>query len=408
MSLTAPVMHRPIEAPCAAPREWLSVASHLDPKYGGIAAMLPELCAVLQAGGQNTARLLGLCDDLERTHVPDFIRDSTSTLPASRWGSLFDSTWRQKLAKRLATADVIHIHGLWEEHCVSAARASRALRIPYVLSAHGMLDQWALGNKRAKKAVYAALIEKTNIQKAACLHALTRAEAEDYRRFGATNPIAIIPNGVRVPEGITSSRFLQEFPHLRDQRIVLFLGRIHYKKGLDLLVDSWRQVTREIPGAHLVLAGPDFENTRIKVERQVHELGLSDRVTFTGMLSGPLKWSALAASELFVLPSYSEGFSMSVLEAMAMAKPVLVTRQCNVPEVSTHGAGWTIEPEQAALTNALFEALQCSRERYREMGRNGLTLVKNQFSWDTVGRQMLGVYEWILGGSYPPGVTLFH
>lgn len=388
-------------------REWLHVTSHLDPKFGGIAAVVPELCAALSTQGTGTAALLGVCCEAETAQVPEPTRGVTRTLPCSRWGWLLPAVSRDRFTAPLAGADVVHIHGLWEEHGVSAARAARALNTPYVISAHGMLDPWALRNKRLKKAVYARLIENQNLNGAACLHALTVTEADDYRRFGARSPVAVIPNGVRVPLGVTADEFEAQFPELQDRRLVLYLGRIHYKKGLELLVRSWQRIAEQVPDAHLVLAGPDFENTRASVEREIAALGIGHRVTFTGMLSGSMKWSALAACELFVLPSYSEGLSMSVLEALGMAKPVVITRQCNVPQVAEYGCGWTIEPEAAALRDALVDALNSSSRRLQEMGRNGQLLVEQRFSWESVGARMRSVYEWILGGSQPEDVSLY-
>jgi glycosyltransferase involved in cell wall biosynthesis len=400
----------------AAPRSqtWIHVASHLDPRFGGVAKILPELCAAVSGTGECNAPLVGFCDPAElksmaapgRVHVECVSPAGLTGRLAESFGVTAGPLAAGPLSERLRQADGVHIHGLWEQHCVSAVRAARAARKPYVLSAHGMLEPWALRNKRWKKIVYSWLVERSNVSGAACLHALTRAEAENYRSYGAKNPIAVIPNGVHVPGDATAAAFLAQYPALGQKRCVLFLGRIHYKKGLNLLVQAWKQVAARDGDAHLVLAGPDFENTQASVERTVAELGLAGRVTFTGMLSGDLKWSAIQASEIFVLPSYSEGFSVSVLEAMGMGKPVVVTRQCNVPEVSLHGCGWVIEPDAGQLASSLLEYLRMPGARVRTLGANGRSLVEGSYNWTVIGAQMRAVYEWVPGGPVPGSVEL--
>jgi glycosyltransferase involved in cell wall biosynthesis len=275
-----------------------------------------------------------------------------------------------------------------------------------MISAHGMLQPWALRNKRWKKAVYGAILERSNLQRATCLHALTPTEAQEYRAYGLNNPIAVIPNGVNIPESIYPDVFLNQFPHLRGKRLLLFLSRIHYKKGLDVLCKAWTSVAKKWPDAHLVLAGPDFENTQSSMEAFVAAAKLQDRVTFTGMLQDRLKWSALQAAECFVLPSYSEGLSVSVLEALGVGIPVIVSRQCNLPEVQECGCGWVIEPNSQDLAVALNDCLNSSKAAVYQMSVRGRTLIREKFSWEVVGRQMSELYTWMEGGSVPCNVTL--
>jgi glycosyltransferase involved in cell wall biosynthesis len=271
------------------------------------------------------------------------------------------------------------------------------------VSAHGMLDRWALQQKRFKKALYAALMEIGNLQRAVCLRALTRSEADDYRRIGLTNPIAIVPNGVDVPKGISADPFWKAHPDLAGRRIVLFLGRLHPKKGLHLLLEAWSKIACSASDLHLVIAGPDSDNTQASLERMIDDLGLRHRVTLAGMLTGTHKWSALAAADLFVLPSYSEGFSVAILEALAMGVPVIASQACHIPEVSEYECGWVIEPARVPLERALDEFLHISPV---QMGMRGQLLIEKRFGWSVVGRQMAEVYDWALGGSKPTNVEV--
>ncbi len=347
------------------------VIASLDPANGGPSVCVPELVRALTSIGRYQAAVLD-------------IHGAGASLA--------------RFVSAAARADVLHVHGLWQLHSLAAALTARRARKPLIVSAHGMLERWALNNKRWKKHIYAAMVEGRNLRSACCLHALSRAELEDYRRFGLSNPVAVIPNGVHPPPPADAGPFHAAFPALAGKRLVLFLGRIHYKKGLDLLCRAWREA---LPEAHLVIAGSDSENTEASVRALAAELGIASAITFTGPLYGPLKWSALAAASLFVLPSRSEGCSVAVLEAMSAGLPVLITTACNFPDAAANGCGWAVEPDPQALARALTQALSLPPELLRGMGSNGRALVAIRYSWTAIASQMAAVYDWTLGGPAP-------
>ena len=208
---------------------WISVVSHLDPRYGGLSSVVPQLGSRIATDHHFEMELAAFCTKGEL-----YVSDRTTPVtewPTSRVHWLRNRSLRHRFNEFVRAADGVHIHGLWEQSTAVAASTARALRKPYILSAHGMLESWALQNKRLKKQVYAALLERANVNGAACLHALTEAEARDYRRFGATGPVAVIPNGVTIPASLSPNPFLAQFPSLSGKRILLFLGSIHFKKG---------------------------------------------------------------------------------------------------------------------------------------------------------------------------------
>jgi glycosyltransferase involved in cell wall biosynthesis len=383
------------------PSYWVNVLSHLDPKYGGISTVVPQLGFAMAADGSTRIKLAAFCLPDENYELQGQGRLETTYWPVSRVAWMKQSDLRRRFDNTLRGAEGIHIHGLWEQSTNAAARASRRLRKPYVLSAHGMLEPWALANKGWKKQVYAKLIESRNIDGATCLHALTQAEAQNYRDFGSRAPIVIIPNGVEIPTSVSPELFLSSYPFLRGKRIVLFFGRIHFKKGLDLLVNSWADLAAKWPNAHLVIAGPDSENTRPTIERLVQERSLVDRILFTGMVRRQMKWSCLSAAECFVLPSYSEGLSTSVLEAMGVGLPVIITRYCNLPEVTTVNSGWEIEANQENLSEAILRMLENSTEQNQAIGERGKRLVRERYNWQTVARRMDEIYRWAVTGERP-------
>ncbi len=390
------------------PMRWVQVVSHLDPRYGGLSAAVPALGWSLSEGlGAEPVdiSLAAFCAPGEQYRPAGFAAEQVSYWPASRGAWLRDKVGghalRQRFTEQIRQADGVHLHGLWEESTAVAARTARRLGRPYVLSAHGMLEPWALAQRRVRKLLYGMFVERGNVAGASCLHALTRAEAEQFVRFGARSPIAIVPNAVECPLDADPGLFLEEYPGLRRKRLVLFLARLHSKKGLDLLLQAWAALAPRHPDAHLVLAGPDSDGSEARLRAMVTASGLEQSVSFPGMLRGERKWSALAAAEVFVLPSFSEGLSVGVLEAMGMGLPVVITRACNMPEVALHEAGRVIEPDLAQLRDALGAMLRADPAANRKMGRRGARLVKRKYTWPVVSRQMAEVYAWALGGPMP-------
>ncbi len=385
---------------------WLSVVTHLDPRYGGLSSVVPQLSSIIQEKHHVSMSMAAFCAPGELYSPANFAEILLTEWPAGRGIWLRNRGLNQRFQHLLDSTDGVHVHGLWEQSTLMACRGAQSRQVPYIVSAHGMLDPWALRNKRLKKVLYSALIERANLAKASCLHALTSAEADDYRRFGCTSPIAVIPNGVRVPEQVSSRKFLSQHPALQGKRIVLFLGRIHFKKGLDLLIRAWREIIVRWPDAHLVLAGPDFEGTRAQISKLVEEHGLDNHVLFTGMLRDDLKWSALAAAECFVLPSYSEGLSISVLEAMGVGLPVIVSDHCNLPEISDLDAGWVIPATVTSLQNALRAVFANSPQDNAAIGQRGRDFVSRRYNWSKVASQIVEVYRWVQGGPMPTAVDL--
>ncbi len=384
---------------------WTGVLSHLDPRFGGLSTAVPELSRQIALQSGCTMHLAAFCAPGEQ-----YSREATSALqltewPLSRKRWLLEPGLRQSFSALIAKSNGVHIHGLWEQSTLASAQAAHRQRLPYVVSAHGMLEPWALQQKAFKKQVYAALIERRILERATCLHALTAAEAQDYRRFGCTAPIAVIPNGVTVPESLSPDLFLREFPALAGKRVILFLSRLHKKKGLDLLLASWPQTSAQFPEARLVLAGPDADNVRAQLEGSLANSNLAGSVLLPGMLRDEMKWSALVAAEGYVLPSFSEGLSMSVLEAMGVGLPVIISRHCNLPEVEVLGAGAVIPAEVTPLTESLLQLLRRSPEENAAIGQRGRDHVLRHFSWASVASAMTEVYRWATAGGPAPATV---
>lgn len=382
----------------------LEVVPNLDPRFGGLASSVPDYCQAMSIFGRYSVSLAAFCrpDEAPPAEMPFRIE----RFPLGRTAWLRNPSWVRSFEQHVREADTVHVHGLWTEHCLLGSGLARRARKPYVISAHGMLDAWALRQKAWKKRIYSLLFERRNLARAQCLRALTRSEAEDYRRFGSGSPIVVLPNGVNYPASPSAKTFLQRFPETAGKRLILFLSRLHRKKGLDLLCQAWPAVSRAHSDAHLVIAGPDSDDTRSRVEAMLRDLGVGNSVTMAGMLKGEMKWSALAAASIFVLPSYSEGFSIAVLEALAARRPVVITRQCNFPEIEEKGAGVQIDPDKDQLADALISLLSLPSHSIASMGQIGRALVDERFNWKVIARHASEVYDWIRGGPLPRSVEV--
>jgi glycosyltransferase involved in cell wall biosynthesis len=307
--------------------------------------------------------------------------------------------------------DLIHNHGLWMFQNLYARQSAVENKLPLVISPRGMLESWSLKRSRMKKLLAWHLYEKKKLTNATLFHVTSTVEIQSLRSLGFKQPIALINNGVDFPnldEQPSAAILNRLFPELENKRWLLFLSRVHPKKGLDNLLFAWQTLSLQFPDWHLLIAGPDLIGYQAKLESLTNKLGLQKRVSFTGMLEGIQKQSALANAELFVLPTHSENFGIAVAEALSYAVPVITTKKAPWQSLSTEKCGWWIEDDQQSLTLALAEAMQMSCSERKEMGQRGRALAENNFSWGQVAREMAAVYRWILAGGPPPDCVYFH
>lgn len=294
--------------------------------------------------------------------------------------------------------DLIHNHSLWMMPNVYSGRACRKGRCRLVVSPRGTLSAWALGRSALRKKIFWHLLQAPALREAACFHATAESEFEDIRRLGFRQPVCILPNGIDVPP-------LEETPK-GGRRQLLFLGRIHPKKGIDVLLRAWQAVEQRFPDWDLLIAGPDNGGYLRAMQALAAQLRL-ERVVFRDPLFGEEKLRAYRAASLFVLPTHSENFGMTVAEALAAGTPAIVTRGAPWAGLAEQGAGWWIEIGVAPLIACLEQALAASPQRLRDMGRVGHEWMKRGYSWYGIGGQFLATYRWLLdGGETPAWVRL--
>lgn len=287
----------------------------------------------------------------------------------------------------VAGADVVHGHGLYVGTNMLLGRQARRQKKMLVYHVHGFFEPYILQRARWKKRLVHLLFENANFRRIRLWRALTDCEAGQIRSCGIQAPIVVAPNGLdpgayTAPPGPVAAIETPLIPRLsKNSHRILFLGRIHPKKGLDLLLSAWARLGAQGRDWELVVAGPDEGGYLKSMRRLAQELHIEDRVLFTGSVTGLDKTRLLHSADLFVLPSYSEGFPMGLLEAMACQVPVVATRACNFPEAAVLGAGWECEAARESLVATLAGALAASESERAERGRRGRQLVETRYSW---------------------------
>ena len=316
---------------------------------------------------------------------------------AARFWAAYSKELSETLWNKIGSGvfELVHVHEPWHYAGFIAFRVARKHGVPYVLTPHGALKEWCLRQKAFKKRIYRMMIQDRILKFADAIHALTNEEMTSISKLGYKSSIFVAPNGIdpapfECPPD--TSAFLAAYPELVGKRVILYLGRLHPNKGLDVLARSYANLSHKCKDSALLVVGPNEKGTKKRMESILKTAPASGSTVFTGMLTGKDKLAALACADLFVLPSPSEGFSMAILEALAAGLPVVISKQCNFPEVSDHDAGFVIEPNDAAVTEAISTLLSDDQLRPR-MGQNGRNLVREKYTWDAIAASMAGLYQ---------------
>ena len=301
---------------------------------------------------------------------------------------------KSALAPHINTGDqiILHLHGLWSPILHRAVRLARKRGVPYVVSARGMLTEWALAHRSGRKKLAWWLYQRQDLQGAACLLASSPFEAQGIEELLPGRRVEVVPNGCApMPDTVDGTKVL---PITDDTRWALALGRLHRVKGYAELVDAWARVRPA--GWRLAIAGPDEGGYRSVLEQSIARHGLQRQVVLTGAADEPTKWQLLRQCELFLAPSHTENFGMAIAEALQAGRPVLTTRGTPWRELPERGCGWWVELSPEALDLALREATGSAPERLRDMGKRGQALIRECYSWDRVAARTLEIYRSVL------------
>ncbi len=323
-----------------------------------------------------------------------------------------DYGYRRGLPARISALaqehDVVIIHGTWQYHAFATWRALHGTDVPYFVYTHGMLDPWFKRTyplKHLKKWAYWPWADYRVLRDASAVLFTTEQERvlarQSFWLYEANE--VVVGYGTSAPPADAERQraaFLDCFPQLRGQRLLLFLSRIHPKKGVDLLIEAFAEVASADPRLHLVIAGPDQVSWQAALKQRAAEIGIAERLTWTGMLNGELKWGAFRAAELFCLPSHQENFGIVVAEALACGLPVAIAEPVNISnEVATAGAGLVHEDSVAGTTEALWHWLRLTAEEKEQMRSSAEQLFGKRFNFASVAKKLIPIFETVITNS---------
>ncbi|MBL0726187.1 glycosyltransferase [Piscinibacter sp. HJYY11] len=309
-------------------------------------------------------------------------------------------SWLRSHASRY---DAVVVHGLWQYHTLAVHRALAGGPVPYFVYPHGMLDPWFKRRyplKHLKKWLYWPWADYRTLRDAAAVF----FTAEEERRLAAESfwlyrvKPEVVGYGVTMEDASqlgNAGDFVQNWPETRGKHLMLFLARLHEKKGADLLIDAFAQVAADMPSLHLVMAGPEGQpGLRARLEARARTLGVSGRITWTGMLTGHDKWSALKAADVFVLPSHQENFGVAVVEALALGVPVLVSDKVNIwREVVTAGAGFAADDTVGGTAQLLRQWMGAPQDEREAMRLRAAACYAQHFDMTAAARRLVSAIE---------------
>ena len=378
----------------------LFVIPALGSVYGGPSQCVLDLAQALGRQGVELDIVATTANGATRLNVPTqtWIQEKFYRIQYFSYWNFIDYKFSWSLTRwlfqNISNYDLVHTHTIFCYPTLPAYWACQFYQIPYIMTPHGMLEPWALAYKSWKKTPYFKLIEKPALQRASAIQMLASTEANNIKQLGLKSPLVIIPNGIYQEDfqDLPSPEiFYQQFPETRHKRSIIFLGRIDPKKGLDLLAIAFGTVHAQFPETHLILAGPDNIGFSPTVKGYFSEVNCLEAVTFTGMLTGSLKYAALAAADIYVAPSYSEGFSVSVLEGLTSGLPCIITTGCNFPEAGIEKAALVVDINAKKITDALLWCL-VNPEEAKQIGDRARQFIFENYTWDKIANKMKKVY----------------
>lgn len=313
------------------------------------------------------------------------------------------SIFLTKVLKRtIPDFDLVYISAIWNYPTAATAYYCRKYKKPYIIAPRGVFYPYTFNKKVWKKWPYYKLITKRDLERAAAIHYTTQDEFEKGHSFLElkNKNVFIVPNGVDLSEFENlppKENLLNRYPELNGKKVILFLSRLDWKKGLDVLAKAYGIIATKRKDAHLLIVGDGLEGFKNKVKKWFQDEGVLDRITFTGMLTGKEKLEAFSASDIFTLPSHSESFGMAIVEAMACGLPVVISDTVGIfQEVEQSKAGLIVPGNDAIkLSEAIIKLLD-NEKLIKQMGENGRALSRKEFEFSEIADKMIKVFKIVL------------
>jgi glycosyltransferase involved in cell wall biosynthesis len=367
----------------------LSFVSSLDLSSGGPSRSVPMLVKGLAELGVDIT-LMTIRSENMNIHA---LEGTSAKLKV-----LSPSFSRKEIAKYLADErfELIQIQSVWEMPYHKVILEARKQNIPYIVTPRGMLEPWSLSQKKWKKKLAWWLYQRNDVQKSACVFTTAKMEAEHVSNLGITTCKAVIPNGIETDaypcktsvEGV--------------KKQVLFLSRVHVKKGIELLFEAWKRLHSDYVDWQLLVIGNGETEYIHSLENRAESLGLKDSIKILPPVFGEAKIKVYQESALFCLPSFSENFGMVIAEAMSCGTPVITTYNCPWEILNETDTGWCVDLSVDNLERALREAMEMDANALYDMGQRASKLIYDNFDYRSVTRKTLRLYEWLLNSGEKP------
>jgi glycosyltransferase involved in cell wall biosynthesis len=353
----------------------LHITNSIDKSSGGPSRSVPQTCIELAK--------LGISIELVTQGSADMVAIEESSHLTVQYRSIKELfIYGSRLSAK--DVDLIHLQHIWNPYIQVMAFWAFQKKIPYIITPRGMLEPWIMANNPWKKKIALFLYQKKAIQRAAHIHATAQMEADNIKELGFSNPISIIPNGIDLSE-------VKKGKEQYGSKKMVFLSRIHPKKGIELLLEAWRNTdTRDWT---LEIAGNGELDYIKTLTQSAQDL---ENVRFVGPQYGESKWNFLRSADVMVLPTYSENFGIVVAEALAVGVPVITTKGTPWKDLETYQCGWWIELSVSNLKRSLEEVMQTPEDQIKTMGANGQSLVKDKYDVKAVAKNMRSLYQKIL------------
>lgn len=369
--------------------------------YGGPPRSILGLCRALRQAGATVEVVTSTANGDGELPAAVAARKTFDDVPVTYVPRSFPKRYfraaelAETLDRQAADCDLVHLHGCWNAFGWAAARWCRRAGRPYVISPRGMLHSWSFRSGRVKKWASYQVMERPTLGRARFIHATSHHERDEIARLHLGVDVVVVPNGLEElgpsPAGERDA-FRTKCGFSRDAFVILFLGRLHQKKGIHTLLDAMRRVAVSRPDARLLIAGdgdPGFVASLTVFARDLVDAG---RVRFAGHLIGDERRAAFASADAFALTSHSENFGLGIAEAIGAGLPVVVSRGCPWPQIETWRAGFWVDNTPDAVAAALT-ALAVDRPAAREMGARGRAAIRTHLSWDRLAGDMLQAYS---------------
>lgn len=365
--------------------------SSIDKTGGGPSRSVPILAKGIAENGCDVTLMTGESDQMN-----DHLIEGTNVkLINFNKGCSFKELERLLLEGHY---DFVHAQGIWVRIYNKIAKICRKHNIPYVMTPRGALEPWCLKQKALKKKLALMLYQKKDLQKAAAILTTADMEAKHLRELGIKAPLAVIPNGIDVSE--YQCRPADCLSSVKKQ--IVFLSRIHQKKGIEILINVWEKMRFDFPDWNVVIAGNGEEEYIQQLKSMITSKKLQDCVEIIPPVFGKDKHKLYCESSLFVLPTYSENFGMVVAEALACGVPVVTTNGTPWQELNDEKIGWCVDLSEENIENAIRDALSLPAEKLFAMGQKGSKHINNNYLYTSVAKKNIELYKWILEGGDMP------